>query len=107
MPVEQVTIDKAPRTKRTRVSKVSASLEWADIITLLPKLPPTDALVVSLSPETVSEFKNKDSKIALAAFRQKLRSEFTPQGFRVSVVGNQIVVKHKTEKPPRKSKGNK
>jgi hypothetical protein len=100
MPIEQVKLAFVPKGQRG--GKVNDSIEWKEIATLVPKLPLDEALIITLSKDTVAEFKNKDLKIALAAFRQKLISEYKDQGFKISVIGEQLIVKHRTEKPENK-----
>ena len=97
MPVIQVKLAALPKSKRQ--SKVANTLEYQEIEELLVKLPKDEALRVSLSKETVSQFKNKSMKVAIAAFRQRLLSELEYKSkFRVSVIGEEIIIRYRTEK---------
>jgi hypothetical protein len=96
MPVQKVKLSALPKSKR---SKVTGTPEYIDIQSQLIGVQKDEALRVSLSKETVALFKNKNVKTAIAAFRQSFLADPEYKSrFRVGVIGDELIVKHRLDK---------
>jgi hypothetical protein len=95
MPVEVIDESSAPRN--TRKSYIANTAEWAAIKDALGSgLAVGKVLKVTLSPETLAKFKNKEK--APLSFVQKLRLEPAYAQYLVRQIGAEIYISHKGTK---------
>jgi len=100
MPVLKVREDELPKVQRK--SKVSKTSEYQEIQELLPSLKKGEALRVSISDKTIKDVKFRSPEVAIASFRQKLSTDPEYKSkFRISVVGNEILIRHRSEERKR------
>jgi hypothetical protein len=92
-----VTLVNESEIRIARASKFAKSPEWNDALKVIHKgIPSGQGLKISLSDSTLKLFKHDKTK-ALAAFRQKLRSEVGDR-YKVHIVGDEIAVLNRKQK---------